>query len=78
MRSGGMSLRQYAVTGRLAFWASFAGASKYFMDRDILQLLSQDGWIARHVQTSWGWVAGELPDAMTGPGKPLIQKNEPY
>ena len=75
MNSGGMSLRQYTVMGRLTFWSAFAGASKFLVERGIANSLSEDGWMSQHIQDSWSWLAGELPDAMSGPGKPLLPKN---
>ena len=74
MRMGGMSLRKYTVTGRLSFWSALAGASKFFVERDIVNLLSDDGWMSKHVQDACSWTSRELPEAMSGPGKPLIPK----
>merc|ERR1711994_190472 len=69
-----MSPRQYTITGRLSFWASFAGASKFFVERGIASKLSDDGWMSRHIQHTWSKIAETLPETLMGPGKPLIPK----
>ena len=74
MKSGGMSLRQYAATGQLSFWAAFAGASKFFIERDLISKFADDGWMSKHIQGVWSKISGKLTDTLTGPGKPLVPK----
>merc|ERR1711994_642127 len=74
MRSGGMTLRQYTITGRLSLCVSFAGTSKFLVERGIANKLSDDGWMSRHIHHPWSKIADTLPETLMGPGKPLIPK----
>ena len=74
MRSRGMSLRQYTTTGRLSFWASFAGASKFLIEKGVANKLSDDGWMSQHIQNTWSKIVETLSETLMGPGKPLVPK----